>query len=119
MSVPNRRKKREKSFQAPGHGIGFPGDSLIQALVRAEEERLLVIRHATNGSNVKRMTAALATGIFAGIATLVFAGWTVRRDTLARWKSEQALRADEERFGTLANNMSQLAWMADAPAATC
>jgi two-component system sensor histidine kinase/response regulator len=82
--------------------------------MRDEEERLLLIRQATTDRNFNRMAVGLAVGLFVGVAMLVFAGWTVRRDTAARRRSEQALRAGEERFRMLANNISQLAWMADA-----
>ena len=41
------------------------------------------------------------------------AGWSVQRDNSRRDRAEQALREGEERFRDLANNISQLAWMAD------
>ena len=41
------------------------------------------------------------------------AGWSVQRDHSARVLAEDALREGEGRFRTLANNIPQLAWMAD------
>jgi two-component system sensor histidine kinase/response regulator len=100
---------------ARGDGLRLVDDIRSLTLeMRDDEERLLVIRQATTNRNFNRMTVVLAVGLFAGIALLVFAGWTVRRDAAARATGERALREGEERFRTLANNISQLAWMADA-----
>jgi two-component system sensor histidine kinase/response regulator len=107
------RAATERVTSSDGRRLMEDISNLIRDM-RGDEGRLLVIREATTNRNFNRMMVVLAVGLIAGIAILVFAGLTVRRDTLARWKGEEALREGEERFRTLANNMSQLAWMADA-----
>jgi signal transduction histidine kinase/DNA-binding response OmpR family regulator len=68
--------------------------------MRAEEEGLLVARQVIADGDVKRMTLVLALGIFGAILVLGLAGWTVSRDTTARWATEQALHGSEDRLRT-------------------
>ena len=73
-----RNRARVERRRHAAHGGHSP--ALVREM-RDHEERLLVIRQATTNRNFNRMTIVLAIGIFAGIAMLAFAGWTVRRDT--------------------------------------
>ncbi len=52
-------------------------------------------------------------GTLLGLLITTVAGWSVQRDNAARAQAEEALREGEGRFRTLANNIPQLAWMAD------
>jgi PAS domain S-box-containing protein len=98
-----------------GDGLGLMEDigHLLRDM-RTDEERLLTTRQMTADHNFNRMTIVLTVGLIAGIAILGFAGWTARRDALARARSDLAVRESEDRFRTMANSIPQLAWMADA-----
>jgi signal transduction histidine kinase/DNA-binding response OmpR family regulator len=80
------------------------GDSLrlmedIRGLIRDlhdEEERLLAARQLVAGRNFTRLVVVLALGIAGSIVVLGSAGWMVRRDAMARWETERALRSIEE-----------------------
>jgi PAS domain S-box-containing protein len=48
-----------------------------------------------------------------GVVITAGTGWMVQRDNLARGLREKSLGESEERFCSLANNIPQLAWMAD------
>jgi PAS domain S-box-containing protein len=78
-----------------------------------EEQRLLVLRDAEAMRDLRRTKIILITGTVLGLLTAATAGWSVQRDQAARLLAEDSLRAGEERFRTLANNIPQLAWMAD------
>jgi len=65
--------------------------------IRDTERRLLAERQAVADRNFRRLTILLTLGIVAALLSLVLAGWLVGRDTLARWRSEQALRRAEAR----------------------
>jgi diguanylate cyclase (GGDEF)-like protein/PAS domain S-box-containing protein len=96
-----------------------PGQQLmkeVQDQVRAmqdEELRLLVLRNAAAKRHSDQTRFVLFLGTLLGILIAIGAGWTVHRDQSARELAEDARREGEERFGSLANNISQLAWMAD------
>jgi PAS domain S-box-containing protein len=78
-----------------------------------EELRLLVLRVADTNSRLRQTKIGLLLGILLGLLITAAAGWSVQRDHSKRLLAEDALREGEERFRTLANNIPQLAWMAD------
>jgi PAS domain S-box-containing protein len=78
-----------------------------------EELRLLVLRDADAKRRLGQTKAVLILGSVLGLLIATAAGWSVQRDSSGRILAEEALREGEERFRTLANNISQLAWMAD------
>jgi PAS domain S-box-containing protein len=78
-----------------------------------EEERLLVLRNADANRRLDQTKIVLFIGTLLGLMITVGAAWAVHRDFAARAVAEAALREGEERFRTLANNIPQLAWMAD------
>jgi PAS domain S-box-containing protein len=109
------------------HGFGAAADAIrtgagqtimdeFHTLVRSiedEELRLLEQRNANAKLYLKQTKIILLLGTLLGVLIAGAAGWTVRRDAAARDLAEEALREGEERFRTMANNISQLAWMAD------
>jgi diguanylate cyclase (GGDEF)-like protein/PAS domain S-box-containing protein len=96
---------------------GQPAADEFQQVVRemrGEELRLLVLRDADVNRHSVQTKIILILGTLLGIATATAAGWAVRHyDLVERNFAENALREGEARFRTLANNISQLAWMAD------
>jgi PAS domain S-box-containing protein len=78
-----------------------------------EEQRLLTLRDADAKQHVTQTKVALILGTVLGLLVAAGAGLAVQRDHSARESAEEALREGEERFRNLANNMPQLAWMAD------
>jgi PAS domain S-box-containing protein len=109
------------------HGLNLAADAIrsgagqqvmdkFQMLVRImedEERGLLVQRIADSKRHLRQTKLVLLLGTLLGVLIAGGAGWTVRRDSAARDIAEKALREGEERFRTMANNISQLAWMAD------
>jgi diguanylate cyclase (GGDEF)-like protein/PAS domain S-box-containing protein len=82
--------------------------------LRGEELRLLKIRDVDLNRHLAQTKFALVLGTIVGITMTSAAGWAIRRyDFEERIAAEISLRAGEERFRALANNISQLAWMAD------
>ena len=78
-----------------------------------EELRLLVQRNADAKRRLSQIKTVLLLGTILGVIIAVAASWTVYRDHSALALAEHALREGEGRFTTLANSISQLAWMAD------
>jgi PAS domain S-box-containing protein len=78
-----------------------------------EEQRLLVVRDADAKRHLAQTKAVLILGTLVGLLVASAAGWAVQRDHAARELAEEALREGEQRFRNLANNIPQLAWMAD------
>jgi PAS domain S-box-containing protein len=78
-----------------------------------EEQRLLALRDADAKRHVTQTKVVLILGTVLGLLVAAGAGLAVQRDHSARESAEEALREGEERFRNLANNMPQLAWMAD------
>jgi diguanylate cyclase (GGDEF)-like protein/PAS domain S-box-containing protein len=81
--------------------------------MRTDELRLLVLRDADANRDLAITTTILLLGTFLGVVVALAAGWIAQRDQTARLRAEDAHREGEERFGSLANNISQLAWMTD------
>jgi PAS domain S-box-containing protein len=97
-----------------GSGQRITGD--LQASIgtmQAEELRLLLLRDAEAKRRLRQTRVALFFGTLLGVFIAAGAGWTVSRDPAARALAEEAVREGETRFNALANNISQLAWMAD------
>ena len=112
-----RTKGLEAAVDATQNGGGQHIMDEFQDAVREmqnEEQRLLVLRDADAKRNVLKTETLLALGILLALLVAAAAGWSVQRDHSARARVEEALREGEERFRTLANNIPQLAWMADA-----
>jgi PAS domain S-box-containing protein len=88
----------------------------FQGLVREmrnEELRLLVLRNSDAKQRVGQTKTILLLGTGLGLLIALAAGWSAQRDHAARAAAEDAQRESEDRFRTLANNIPQLAWMAD------
>jgi PAS domain S-box-containing protein len=81
--------------------------------LRGREQRLLVIRDADAERHLRQTKTILVLGTVLGVLIAATAGWSAQRDHAARGRAEDALREGEDRFRTLANNIPQLAWMAD------
>jgi PAS domain S-box-containing protein len=88
----------------------------IQTLIgrmQDEEFRLLVAREGDAKRRFRQTITGLIFGTLLGLFITCFAGWSAQRDFAALGLAEEALREGEGRFRTLANNIPQLAWMAD------
>ena len=112
--------RRTKGIEAAGDalrsGSGQHIMTEVQELVQAmqnEEFRLLVLRNADAKRRLDQTKLVLLLGTLLGILISVSAGWMAERGFAARELAEAARREGDERFRSLANNISQLAWMAD------
>jgi len=111
-----RAKGSEAAADAIRSGKGRQITEEFDGIVREmqnEEERLLVLRNADASRRLDQTKIVLFIGTLLGLMITVGAAWAVHRDFAARAVAEIALREGEERFRTLANNIPQLAWMAD------
>ena len=81
--------------------------------MRSEEMRLLILRESDAKHRLAETKTILLLGTILGLLITSVAGWSVNRDNSARVTAEDALHEGEDRFRTLANNIPQLAWMAD------
>ncbi len=112
--------RQTQGFAAAQQLIQFgSGQQLMQQIqaaageMRTDELRLLVLRDADANQDLGITTTILLLGTFLGVVVALAAGWIAQRDQAARLRAEDAHREGEERFGSLANNISQLAWMTD------
>ncbi len=96
----------------PGAVIMKEFEGLVGA-AREEELRLLALRRMASDQKASWTSTMLMLGTLLGTLMAVVAGWSVHRDVIRRRLAEASLREEEERFHTMANNISQLAWMAD------
>jgi PAS domain S-box-containing protein len=85
----------------------------IVSAMQDEELRLLLLRNVEAKQRLDETKLVLLLGTVLGVLIAVVSGWIVWRDIAARGLAEVALREGEERFRNLANNISQLVWMAD------
>ena len=115
------RLRRDKGLEASMALLrAGRGEQLMRELqgivdeMQDEERRLLVIREADVTRRLSQTRTVLLLGTSLSLLIAIGAGWSVQRDNSRRELAEQALREGEERFRDLANNISQLAWMADA-----
>jgi PAS domain S-box-containing protein len=111
-----RTKGIEAAADAIGNGQGqrIMTECLgIVSKMQDEELRLLLLRNVESNRRRAQTKTILLFGTILGVLIAVGAGWMVSRDIAARGLAEDALREGEERFRNLANNISQLAWMAD------
>jgi diguanylate cyclase (GGDEF)-like protein/PAS domain S-box-containing protein len=112
-----RAKGLDAAADAIQSGLGERIMDEFQGKVREmqnEELRLLVLRDADAKRRLAQTKFVLILGTIIGILISTGAGWAVRRsDAAEREFAEKAILEGENRFRTLANNMSQLAWMAD------
>jgi PAS domain S-box-containing protein len=111
-----RAKGSEAAADAIRGGKGQQITEEFDGIVREmqnEEERLLALRNADAKRRLDQTKIVLFIGTLLGLMITVGAAWAVHRDFAARAVAEAALREGEERFRTLANNIPQLAWMAD------
>ncbi|MGD0428247.1 MAG: PAS domain S-box protein, partial [Candidatus Acidiferrales bacterium] len=118
QSVIDLRRSRGEEAAADsiraGNGERIMGefqDSVSQ--MDEEEQRFLVLRDGDAKRDIAQTKVILIIGTVLGLLIASAAGWAVQRDHSAREQAEAALREGEERFRNLANNMPQLAWMAD------
>jgi PAS domain S-box-containing protein len=112
--------RRTKGVGAAAEAIGSGRGQRIMAdylglvsKIRDEELRLLLLRNVESNRRRAQTKAILLFGTVLGVLIAAGAGWIVSRDIVARGLAEEAFREGEERFRNLANNISQLAWMAD------
>jgi two-component system sensor histidine kinase/response regulator len=79
----------------------------IRSLLRAmqtEEIGLLATRQVAANRDFVRVVVVMGLGILSAVVVLAVAGWFVRRDAIARWNVEQALRKSEESLRTAKNS---------------
>jgi PAS domain S-box-containing protein len=111
----------EAATQAIQDGSGRQISDDFRILVgqmQDEELRLLALREAEAKRRLTQTKTVLFLGTILGLFIATVAGWSVQRENSARAFAEGALREGEERFRTLANNIPQLAWMADEKGST-
>jgi PAS domain S-box-containing protein len=114
------RLRRAKGVEAAADAIGSGRGQRIMTeclgivtKMQDEELRLLLIRNVEAKRRLTQTKTVLLFGTMLGVLIAAGAGWIVCHDIAARGLAEEALREGEERFRDLANNISQLAWMAD------
>jgi PAS domain S-box-containing protein len=112
--------RRAKGVEAAADAIGSGRGQRIMteclgivSKMQDEELRLLLLRNMEAKRRLGQTKTVLLFGTVLGVLIAVGAGWIVCHDIAARGLADDALREGEERFRTLANNISQLAWMAD------
>jgi PAS domain S-box-containing protein len=78
-----------------------------------EEQRLLALRDAEAMRDLRQTKIVLIIGTVLGLLIAAGAAFSIQRDHSALQLAEIALGEGEESFRMLANNIPQLAWMAD------
>jgi PAS domain S-box-containing protein len=112
--------RRTKGLQAAAdilqQGDGKRITAEYQEVIREmqeEELRLLGLRNENARERLSQTKMVLIIGTVLGLLIIATAAWSAQRNHSARRLVEDSLHEGEERFRTLANNISQLAWMAD------
>jgi diguanylate cyclase (GGDEF)-like protein/PAS domain S-box-containing protein len=111
-----RRLGFAAAADAIANGSGQQITDQIEGLIldmKSEELRLLEIRNADANRRVHQAKTILVFGSTLAILIVIAAGWGAQRDYAALALAENSLREGEARFRAMANNISQLAWMAD------
>ena len=115
------RLRRTQGMGTAGDAIDVgPGEPVLNGMktligeMRDEELRLLVIRDADAKRRLGQAKAVVIMGTILALLIAASAAWSIKREIHGRGIAEEDLREGEERFRTLANNISQFAWMADA-----
>jgi PAS domain S-box-containing protein len=113
-------RRRTQGLEAAANGVrnGSGQQIMTQFLdvigkMQDEELRLLSQRNAEAKRKMDNTRMQLILGIMLGVGITIGAAWSVHRNSIARHLAERAVRTAETRFTTLANNISQLAWMAN------
>jgi PAS domain S-box-containing protein len=96
----------------------MPNFLLLFHALKVEELGLLDLREADAARRVRHIKDMLVIGTLLGLLITVAAVWSVNRDHSALLLAQDALVEGEGRFRTLANNIPQLAWMADEKGST-
>lgn len=84
------------------------------AKMQAEEHRLLQLREASNRATFVTSIITTITGGALTVGMLVLALYLMKREFETRRSSEAAIRLSNERFGTLAETVPQIVWVAQA-----
>jgi PAS domain S-box-containing protein len=93
--------------------LAFGFAILILLVAGAISYRVVDASMAAAGQSLNHTKIALTLETGLAVAIAIVAAWSVRRNQSARTFAEEARRESEDRFRTLANNIPQLAWMAD------
>jgi len=112
-------QRRSMGLEAGEALLGGPAQLVMDEFqgvvvsMQAEESRLLELREADATQRMGQTKTILILGTLLGVLIAGGAGWSVQHGSKRRGLAEAALSEGEERFRTLANNIPQLAWMAD------
>src|ERR1700722_17826254 len=97
-----------------GQGLHLMDEFQMQVRnMQDEEGRLMAQRIAEAERRLRQTKSVMILGTLLGLLFAGGAGWSAQRDHAGRALAEQAVREGDERFRDMANNISQLAWMAD------
>lgn len=90
-------------------------NELRARVARAQQEKTVLLeqRIAQNKAITRRLTGLLLIGGTLSWIVLLAAFLVLKQEIRSRRKAQDALSESEERFRMLADNISQLAWMAD------
>jgi PAS domain S-box-containing protein len=111
MSPPNR--KLQVALGSAILSLFAVGAISYRVIGAVDRSNLGTLPEASATWNASEAKIVVILASLLGVVITAGTGWMVRRDNLARGLSEKSLRESEERFCSLANNIPQLAWMAD------